>query len=113
MTEQKKSPKVIHLETAPGYSEDDDSDAAMWAALKHRRKSRNVLRMIDFEGTGRKRLEELLSSPLVKHSVTHYSFEFKGTRVDYWPSSGRWRYNGHSYFGDSHSILGHFAKRIK
>lgn len=108
-----KEPKTIILEPAPGRDPDDDSDSAMWAAYHHHRKQRRASRLVDFEKEGRAELETHIGQRLVKHSEYHYSFTLNDKRVDYWPSSSRWRWLNKSYFGNFRSLCGFITKRTK
>lgn len=105
-------PKVVHLQTAPGYSEDDDSDAALWAAMRHHNKQRRTSRLIDFENGGIKELEVILGRKLKKHTDFHYSFMLNDELVNYYPSGGKWRYKNRTSYGNVQSLIGFVRKRV-
>lgn len=104
--------KTVTLPPAPGKNPDDDSDSAMWAAYHHHRKQRRTARLIDFDKGGRAELEQLLGQKLVQHTEYHFSFTLQNNRVDYWPSSSRWRWKNKAYFGNMRSLCGFVSKRM-
>ncbi len=46
-----------------------------------------------------------------KHTVHHYSMTLGGRRLDFWPSTRRWRYKGRCYRGNLKALLGFIRKR--
>lgn len=42
---------------------------------------------------------EKSSLPWIKHTQYHWSITIKGKRLDFWPSTGRYRYHGDGYHG--------------
>lgn len=46
-----------------------------------------------------------------KHTEYHWSTAVQGSRFDYWPSGGRWRWNGRSYRGNPKSAADFVSKR--
>lgn len=90
-----------------------DSDSALWYAYKKHKKQRRTSNLMTWEGGQKKELEKLLGDGqhLTCHSEFHYSFQLAGKRVDYWPSTNRWRFNGKSYFGNFKSLCGFVTKR--
>lgn len=54
--------------------------------------------------------EEVASKCWTKHGTHHWSTTLNGERLDYWPSTSRFRYQGKTHFG---GVEGFIAKRLK
>jgi len=52
-----------------------------------------------------KNLKEANLSGFTRHSDYHYSCDLNGSRLDYWPSRNKWRWNGRTYNGDVHGFI--------
>lgn len=82
--------KVIHLDPAPGDDPDDDSDAALWRALKHYQRQRKATKLQTFKEKGVQLLEALPGVLLVVAKTdTHYVIATNKGPFNYWPSTGR------------------------
>ena len=46
-----------------------------------------------------------------KHTPYHWSRDLCGDRMDYWPSTGKWRWRDRSYRGTPYSTAGFIANR--
>lgn len=93
---------------------DPDSDSALWWAWKKHKQAKRNSNLINWEGGCKKDLELTLGDGqhLTKHSEFHYSFMLRGERVDYWPSTNRWRWQRKTYFGNYKSLKGFVQKRV-
>lgn len=45
------------------------------------------------------------------HCKTHWSRTIKGQRLDYWPSTNKWRFMGRNHNGDRESLNGFIRNR--
>lgn len=50
-------------------------------------------------------LKEADTTGFVKHSDYHYSVTLKGSRLDWWPSTKRFRWQGKYHHGDVHGFI--------
>lgn len=51
-----------------------------------------------------------LSIGWTQHTAYYWSRSLKGERLDFWPSSGKWRWRGKSYRGDSKAAMAFISK---
>ena len=47
----------------------------------------------------------------IKHTEWHWSMMLDGDRLDYWPTSCRWRWRDKTTRGDANNLVGFIAKR--
>ena len=45
------------------------------------------------------------------HTEHHWSRDQSGSQLDYWPSTGKWRWKNKTYNGNPGSLSGFIAKR--
>lgn len=93
--------------------EDIDNDGDLWRAFGRYKKQKRTRNLIDWEAGGTKELEAVLGDgqKVSRHSEFHYSFMLAGSRVDYWPSTNKWRLKNKTYFGNFKSLCGFIHKR--
>lgn len=92
---------------------DSDSDSALWWAYRQDKKRRRNNNFVSWEESNRQQLQEILGpSRLVKHSDYHYSFLIGTERVDFWPSTNKWRMKKKTYFGNFRSLCNFVRKRL-
>lgn len=48
-----------------------------------------------------------------KHTPYHWSRDLDGDRLDYWPSTGKWRWRSKGYHGTPYDTANFIAKREK
>ena len=107
-----KSPKVRQLTLDPSVNPDDDSDSAMWRHVKYDNAIRKSQAHRTFLENGIQQLIELVG-PIQKHSDYHYSFDLAGSRLNYWPSTQKWRWQDRSYNGTPTDLIGFTRKRME
>lgn len=108
------SPKKVDLTPymdPKDRDKDDDSMGAMFKALRNYHKSRRSNNLNNFEGHARKEIEEELGIKFVKHTEFHYGTVLQGCKLEFWPSSKKWRWKNHTYYGDFQSFVNWYKKR--
>ena len=106
--------KSIDVSAYVEPGEDIDDDAVLWRAYKRLKKHKRTKNLINWEDGRKKELEAVLDdgSKVVRHSEFHYSFHILGVRVDFWPSTNKWRMNKKLYYGNFNSLCGFIKKRM-
>ena len=92
---------------------EEDDLASLYKAYRNHKRGRKAGRLQEFLEGGREELEKLIGCTVTEHGEFHYSFQLGNVRVDYWPSSSRWRYKNKAYFGNQRSITGFVERRLK
>lgn len=73
---------------------------AMTAANKER-KSRNLI------------AAQQIGSMFVRHTDYHWSYTLEGKRLDYWPSTNKWHWDGKKFTGTAMNLVRFIQKREK
>lgn len=73
-----------------------------WTAAKKEDKERRLVRAQENDDGG-----------WYKHTEYHWSRTVGADRLDYWPSSGRWRIRGHTFYGQHSDLMNFIRRRTK
>lgn len=96
---RKKHPERPKAHLKPKPVEDDESMGAIFRAMKEHNRERKSNNLKNADSTG-----------WTVHCETHWSQKFLGERIDYWPSTTRFRWKGRTYTGD---VIGFMSNRMK
>ena len=74
-----------------------ENDDTLWGAFKERKIERRERK--------HKRLDEFDSTGWIKHSDVHFAKVINKSKLDYWPSTTRYRYKGKTYFNRQKPVM--------
>ena len=79
------------------------SDASeMWRDWNAATKEKRATQLAESDTTG-----------FIKHTNYHFSQDVAGHRLDWWPSTRRWQYKQHIYYGTADALHGFIRNKIK
>lgn len=76
----------------------------IFGCIKSATKARKARRLQEFE-------ESNLGTLLTEHSPYHKSTTLQGNRLDYWPTTCRWRWKDQNYWGTLNDFINFLDKR--
>lgn len=87
----------------------DNSDSDLWKGIKRWQHDRKITRLnLNIEVLKRWAPTDRIWN---QHTEVHWSTQLRGDRLDYWPSTGKWRWRDSTCHGDITSLINFIRKR--
>jgi hypothetical protein len=103
--------RVRELLTDPSVDPEDDSDSALWKHWKYHNHQRKVDNLTKNTDALHSASDTAPKGDWIQHTEYHFSYLLNRSRLDYWPSTNKWRWNGRNYSGTIRDLFNFIKKR--